>query len=159
MDIQVSSNFERLLFDLNGRDGLALAEQMAGFEATKAMQLTNAQAQGASALFSSARADSDDMMRAMRWAWENCGEQIDPHTACGLHGAQQSGIDASVPVVTLATAHPAKFPDPVERATGSRPALPVRVGDLFEREERYVELPGEYDAVAEYVADRATPKG
>ncbi len=159
MDIQVSSNFERLLFDLNGRDGAALAEQMAGFEKTKGMQLTNAQAQGASALFSSARADADDMMRAMRWAWGNCGEQIDPHTACGLHGAQRSGVDVSVPVVTLATAHPAKFPDPVERATGSRPALPVRVGDLFEREERYVELPGEYDAVAEYIAGRATPKG
>ena len=70
MDIQVSSNFERLLFDLGGRDGAALAAQMAGFEATKAMQLTNAQREGAAALFTSARADADDMAQAIRWAHE-----------------------------------------------------------------------------------------
>jgi threonine synthase len=63
-----------------------------------------------------------------------------------------------VPVVTLATAHPAKFPDAVERATGRRPGLPARVGDLFEREERLTDLPGDYDAVAAYVAQHATPK-
>jgi len=62
-----------------------------------------------------------------------------------------------VPVVTLATAHPAKFPDAVERATGLRPSLPTRVGDLFERDERYVELPGDYDAIAAYVAEHAAP--
>ena len=62
-----------------------------------------------------------------------------------------------MPLVTLATAHPAKFPDAVERATGLRPPLPPRVGDLFEREERYVELPGNYAAVAAYVAEHATP--
>jgi threonine synthase len=158
MDIQVSSNFERLLFDLGGRDGGALAGQMAGFEASKAMQLTNAQRQGASALFSSARADPGDMSDAIRWAWENCGELIDPHTACGLHAARAAGIDAGIPVVTLATAHPAKFRDAVERATGQRPSLPARVGNLFEREERCMELPGEYDAVAAYVAGHASPK-
>ncbi len=158
MDIQVSSNFERLLFDLGGRDGGAMAAQMAGFEASKAMQLTNAQRQGASALFSSARADPGDMSDAIRWAWENCGELIDPHTACGLHAARAAGIEAGIPVVTLATAHPAKFRDAVERATGQRPSLPARVGNLFEREERCVELPGEYDAVAAYVAGHASPK-
>ena len=164
MDIQVSSNFERLLFDLGGRDGKALAEQMAGFERDKAMQLTNAQRAnlaegGAAALFSSERADADDMIRAIRWGWENCGELIDPHTACGLHAARTSGIDPAVPVVTLATAHPAKFRDAVERATGQRPDLPSRVGNLFEREERCAGLPGDYAAVAEYVAAHAVPKG
>jgi len=159
MDIQVSSNFERLLFDLNGRDGKALAEQMAGFEATKAMQLTNAQREGAAALFSSARADADDMARALRWAWDAAGELLDPHTAIGLHAAQQAGIDPAVPVVTLATAHPAKFRDAVERATGHRPALPARIGDLFEREERLVELSGDYAAIADYIAARAVPRG
>lgn len=158
MDIQVSSNFERLLFDLGGRDGVALAEQMAGFEATKAMQLTNAQREGASALFTSARADADEMASTIRWAWEHTGELIDPHTACGLFAARNAGIDASIPVVTLATAHPAKFPEAVERATGQRPTLPTRVGDLFEREEKYETLPGDYDAVAAYVAERASPK-
>ncbi|MFM5906888.1 MAG: threonine synthase [Novosphingobium sp.] len=159
MDIQVSSNFERLLFDLNGRDGKALAEQMAGFEATKAMQLTNAQREGAAALFSSSRTDASEMSAAIRWGWEQCGEMIDPHTACGIHAARTAGIDPSVPVVTLATAHPAKFRDAVERSTGHRPSLPSRVGDLFEREERCTELPGEYDAVTGYVAAHAVPKG
>jgi len=157
MDIQVSSNFERLLFDVGGRDGLALAEQMRGFEAAKAMQLTNAQREGAAALFASARADADDMTKAMRWAYEACGEVIDPHTAIGLHAARAAGIDPSIPLVTLATAHPAKFRDAVERATGTRPSLPGRIGDLFEREERYVELAGDYDAIAAYVAEHATP--
>jgi threonine synthase len=158
MDIQVSSNFERLLFDLGGRDGAALAAQMATFESTKAMQLTNAQREGAAALFSSARADADDMARAIRWAQENCGELLDPHTACGLHAAQRAGLPQGVPVVTLATAHPAKFRDAVERATGHRPGLPARVGDLFDREERCTELPGDYAAVADYVAARAVPR-
>lgn len=164
MDIQVSSNFERLLFDLNGRDGAALAAQMAGFEQAKAMQLTNSQRAnlqegGAAALFSSARADADDMAQAIRWAWENCGELIDPHTAIGLHAARASGLPREVPVVTLATAHPAKFRDAVERATGQRPPLPSRVGDLFEREERCAELPGDYAAVTEYIAAHAVPRG
>jgi len=158
MDIQVSSNFERLLFDVGGRDGLALAEQMRGFEATKAMRLTNAQREGAAALFTSARADADQMSQAMRWAYEACdGEVIDPHTAIGLHAARRADLPADVPVVTLATAHPAKFRDAVERAIGQCPSLPTRVGDLFERDERYVELPGDYDAIAAYVAEHAAP--
>jgi threonine synthase len=158
MDIQVSSNFERLLFDLNGRDGAAMAAQMAGFEATKAMALTNAQREGAAKLFTSARADADDMAQAIRWGWEAAGELIDPHTAIGIHAARKSGLDKSIPIITLATAHPAKFPEAVERCTGHRPGLPERVGDLFERDERYDELAGEYDAVAAYVAERASPK-
>ncbi len=161
MDIQVSSNFERLLFDLTnsgaGRDGAALAEQMRGFEANKTMQLTNAQREGAAALFSSMRADAGDMTKAMSWAYEKCGQIIDPHTAIGLHAARAAGIDPAIPVVTLATAHPAKFPDAVERATGHRAQLPARIGDLFERQERYAELPGDYDAIAAYVAEHATP--
>jgi threonine synthase len=158
MDIQVSSNFERLLFDLGGRDGAALAAQMAGFEATKAMQLSNAQREGAAALFSSCRAEPDDMSQAIRWAWENCGELIDPHTAIGLHAARNTDLPSDVPVVTLATAHPAKFRDAVERATGQRPPLPTRVGDLFDREERCAELPGGYAEVADHVARHAVPK-
>ncbi len=159
MDIQVSSNFERLLFDLGGRDGAAIAAQMAGFEATKAMQLTNQQREGAAALFSSARADAGDMAQAIRWAHEHCGELLDPHTAIGLHAARTAGLAQDIPVVTLATAHPAKFRDAVERATGQRPVLPARIGDLFEREERMIELPGDYAALAEYIAAHAVPRG
>ncbi len=156
MDIQVSSNFERLLFDVGGRDGLAMAEQMRGFDAAKAMRLTNAQREGSSALFASARTDADEMAQTMRWAFEQCGELLDPHTAIGLHAARRSGIAADIPVVTLATAHPAKFPDAVERATGLRPPLPARVGDLFAREESYVELPGNYEAVRRHILEQAS---
>jgi len=153
MDIQVSSNFERLLFDVGGRDGAAMAAQMVGFEASKAMRLTNQQREGAAGLLSSARIDLDDMSLAMRWAYERAGQVIDPHSAIGLGAARQAGIDA--PIVTLATAHPAKFGDAVERATGVRPALPARVGDLFEREERYETLPATFEAVTEYIAKTA----
>ncbi|EDL49006.1 threonine synthase [Erythrobacter sp. SD-21] len=155
MDIQVSSNFERLLFDVGGRDGLALAEQMRGFDASQAMRLTNAQTEGV-ALFTSARADEDDTLQAMRWACENCGEMLDPHTAIGLHAARAADIAPLVPVVTLATAHPAKFPDAVERATGLRPSLPARVGDLFAREESFVELPGTYETVRDHIMEHAS---
>jgi len=155
MDIQVSSNFERLLFDLAGRDGGALAEQMRGFEATKAMRLTDAQRAGAAALFASARVDLDAMALAMRWAHERAGEIIDPHSAIGLAAARSAGLDT--PVVTLATAHPAKFGDAVERATGVRPALPARVGDLFQREERFATLPATFEAVTSHIAERAVP--
>lgn len=159
MDIQVSSNFERLLFDAGGRDGLALADQMRGFEASRAMRLTNAQREGAAHLFGSARIDADGMTMAMRWAYDAAGQIVDPHSAIGLAAAREAGLDPSIPVVTLATAHPAKFRDAVERATGTRPPLPARVGDLFAREESYAKLPGTFAAVTAYVAERATPRG
>ncbi|MET3760805.1 threonine synthase [Sphingomonas sp. UYEF23] len=158
MDIQVSSNFERLLFDLGGRDGHALADQMRGFETSKAMRLTNAQREGAAALFASDRIDLDDMALAMRWACEASGQVIDPHTAIGLASARRADLPADVPIVTLATAHPAKFRDAVERATGQRPVLPARMGDLFEREERYASLPGTFEAVTAYIAERASAR-
>ena len=151
MDIQVSSNFERLLFDLGGRDGAAIAAQMAGFETTRAMHLTNAQREGAAPLFTSASIDADGMASAMRWAYDRAGQIIDPHTAIALAAARADNLDPAIPMVTLATAHPAKFEDAVERATGRRPSLPSRVGSLFEREERYTRLPGTYDAVRDFV--------
>ncbi len=156
MDIQVSSNFERLLFDLGGRDGVALATQMGGFEASKAMRLTNLQHQGAAAHMTSASVDADGMALAMRWAQAHANEVIDPHTAIALAAAQRVAVDA--PMVTLATAHPAKFPDAVERATGMSPRLPSRVGDLFEREEVFDTLDATFGAVSDYIAARATPR-
>src|SRR3546814_5909927 len=95
---------------------------MGGFEASKAMRLTNAQTEGAAALFASDRIDLDEMAMAMRWAGDHAGEVIDPHTAIGLAAARRADV-GDAPVVTLATAHPAKFPDAVERATGARQAI------------------------------------
>ncbi|UYV14323.1 threonine synthase [Porphyrobacter sp. ULC335] len=163
MDIQVSSNFERLLFDAGGRDGTAMAAQMHAFEASKGMALTNAQAQGAATLFTSARADQVETARALQWAYRAAGQVIDPHTGVGLHAAQAvaaaGGVAAGVPLVTLATAHPAKFPDAVERAIGVRPALPARVGDLFGREESFVELAGDYATTRDHVLGAAAATG
>ena len=157
MDIQVSSNFERLLFDLGGRDGAALATQMQGFERDGVLRLTNAQREGAAALFTSERVDADDMTMAMRWTAEAAGQVIDPHTAIGLAAARRVASTVDAPMVTLATAHPAKFGDAVERAVGSRPTLPARVGDLFEREERYTSLPADLSVIAGFIAEHATP--
>ncbi|KQN92567.1 threonine synthase [Sphingomonas sp. Leaf231] len=157
MDIQVSSNFERLLFDLGGRDGAALAEQMRSFEDARAIRLTNTQTQGAAGLFVGERVDTDGMALAMRHAHERSGQIVDPHTAIALAAARRHA-EPGVPMVTLATAHPAKFGDAVERSTGIRPVLPARVGDLFERTERYVTLDATYEAVSGYVAEHAVPR-
>jgi threonine synthase len=154
MDIQVSSNFERLLFDLEGRDGSTTAARMKWFEQMGKMVLSP-DMRKKSALLSSARADADQMSAAMRWAYGAADQIIDPHTAIALHAARASGIKPETPIVTLATAHPAKFPDAVENATGVRPALPARVSHLFDREERFDVLPGTYDAVRDYVLARA----
>ena len=151
MDIQVSSNFERLLFDL---DPDATAGQMAGFEASKCLTLTDAQRAGAAKLFTSARIDGDGMGMAMRWAQECCGQVIDPHTAIGLEAAREAAVARDVPVVTLATAHPAKFREAVERATGVRPALPARIAGLMDRQERFDTLPATLEAVRAYVLER-----
>ena len=164
MDIQVSSNFERLLFDLAGRDpgsssgaGGRIAGMMAGFEQARAMPIPADMLAGARDLFTSVRVDADGMAMALAHAHGRHAMLIDPHTAVGYAAARQVATDlpADVPMVTLATAHPAKFRDAVERATGLRPGLPARVGNLFDREERYERLPGEYDAVKAYVLERA----
>jgi threonine synthase len=154
MDIQVSSNFERLLFDLEDRDGSTLAARMKWFEQMGKMVLS-ADMRSKASLFQSARADADEMMSAMRWANDHSGQIVDPHTAIALHAARAMKMPADVPVVTLATAHPAKFREAVERATGIRPTLPARVGNLFDREERFETLPGDYAAVRDYVLSHA----
>ncbi len=159
MDIQVSSNFERLLFDLSGRDGPCLAKMMSDFETSKAMTIPKDMIAGAKPLFTSARIDANGMALAMRRAAERSGQQIDPHTAIGLAAAYESDVAADVPIVTLATAHPAKFRDAVERATGTRPSLPSRIGSLFEREERFDTLPATIEAIRDYVSARAVPTG
>ena len=157
MDIQVSSNFERLLFDLAGHDGVAIASMMAGFEASRALTIPADMLAGAQGVFSSVRVDADGMALALAHAHSRHAMLIDPHTAVGYAAARTVARDlpADVPMVTLATAHPAKFRDAVERATGQRPGLPARVGNLFDREERFERLPGNYDAVKAFVLANA----
>ncbi len=158
MDIQVSSNFERLLFDCYGRDGETLAEAMRSFEANRVLRLDENIRAPLRDVFSSARVDADAMALAMRYAAECSAESIDPHTAIGLAAAQASDLPSDIAIVTLATAHPAKFRDAVERATGARPLLPDRLAGLFDREERYDVLPAEIEAGKKDVAERATAR-
>ncbi len=154
MDIQVSSNFERLLFDLEGRDGSTTAARMKWFEQMGKMVLS-ADMRRKAGLFLSARTDGEEMAGTMRWAFDNAAQIIDPHTAIALHAARKAEFAPDIPVVTLATAHPAKFRDAVERAIGIRPALPARVGNLFEREERFTVLPSDYATVRDHVLSHA----
>lgn len=154
MDIQVSSNFERLLFDLHGRDGGALATAMEGFEKTRQLTLTPAQRAQAAQLFSAFRADEDETAYTLRRVYAECGIVLDPHTAVGVAAATAFAGDKSGPIVTLATAHPAKFRDAVERATGQRPLLPPRMQGLFDREERFTVLPNDLGAVKIFIEKR-----
>ena len=157
MDIQVSSNFERLLFEASGRDPALTRDQMEVFAQTGRLRLDAVQHTALSPLFTSCRVTEQEDAAAMCWAWERAGCLVDPHTAIALHAARTQECPRGVPVVTLATAHPAKFRSAVERATGTRPSLPPRLGDLFRREERYVTLANNYEAVAGYVAAHARP--
>lgn len=154
MDIQVSSNFERLLFDLHGRDGAALRATMEGFEKSRRMNLSNEQRAQAASLFTSFRADEDETAYTLRQVSTDSGLILDPHTAVGVAAAWAKAPAGDAPVVTLSTAHPAKFRDAVERATGQRPALPPRVQGVFDREERYDVLPNSLEAIESFIAER-----
>jgi threonine synthase len=152
MDIQVSSNFERLLFELLGRDAAATAAQMERFRAEGRMPVPDAAWREATALFRGFALDDEGTLAEIRRLWETAGYLADPHTAIGTAAARaHAPEDPAIPVVVAATAHPAKFPDAVERATGRRPPLPPRLADLYEREERYSTLPSDLGAVEDFV--------
>ena len=121
MDIQVSSNFERLLFELYGRDGKALADAMAAFRSTGTLKVGANALGGVRELFDAGRLDDEGTLAAIADCRKRFGETLDPHTAVGYAVAQQHRRDPAVPMVVLATAHPAKFPDAVQKATGERP--------------------------------------
>ncbi|MCF4166536.1 threonine synthase [Zavarzinia compransoris] len=147
MDIQVSSNFERLLFDLYGRDGAVTAKAMAGFQESGRLALGANVLDQARALFAAVSVNEEMTRETMAMMLRATGLVVDPHSAVGLAGAAGARGDRSVPMVTLATAHPAKFPAAVEAATGIAPGLPPRMADLYERDERYAVLANDADAL------------
>ncbi len=158
MDIQVSSNFERLLFELLDRNAGATAEQMRRFRAEGRMPIPDAAWRQASALFRGFTLDDAGTLAEIRRLWQGQQYLADPHTAIGTAAARQPGLapaDPGIPVVVAATAHPAKFPDAVEQAAGIRPPLPARLADLFEREERFAVLPAELVQVEGFVRGHA----
>jgi threonine synthase len=152
MDIQISSNFERLLFEMNGRDGGATAEQLQRFRKSGSLAVEPDQyAQWIAPTFSAHRCNDEETLATIKRVHAETGMLIDPHTAIGV-AAAEAHKQPGTPIVTLATAHPAKFPDAVERATGVRPALPAHVADLFDRKERIQSLPNDLRAVEDFVA-------
>ena len=151
MDIQISSNLERLLFDLFRRNGPKLAEAMASFRKSGKFVAPKAGWPSVQRLFSAFKLDDPGTLKAMRDIHRRTGLLIDPHSAIGVAAAEAMRKDKSIPVVALATAHPAKFPDAVEKATGIRPALPSHLGDLLTRRERYDILPNDLARVQDYV--------
>ena len=151
MDIQVSSNFERLLFELLGRDAGAVSEMMLRFRTDGELVVDADHLAVLSEQWSGGRVDDERTTAIIRGTYERTGVIVDPHTAVGLGVGQDRRRDGSIPLVSLATAHPAKFPDAVEAAIGIRPALPAKLADLFEREERYDVLPNDLDAVRAHI--------
>jgi threonine synthase len=153
MDIQVSSNFERLLFELAGRNGKSVATMMRRFRKKGELTLSPPRHQRLTRLFSGGRADDTETLATIRRFHETTGMLVDPHTAVGISAAAAQRGDASVPMITVATAHPAKFPDAVEKATGMRPALPARLADLLQRPERFDVLPNDARAVKSFILE------
>jgi threonine synthase len=154
MDIQVSSNFERLLFDLLGRDGAAVERTMTAFRAEGRYDLDRECMEGLRELFSGFRLDDPGTLEEIRRTHEETGELVDPHSAIGLAAARACRGEGAPAIVALATAHPAKFPDAVEKATGRRPELPPRLADLFEREERCASLPNDVARLKQEIRNR-----
>jgi threonine synthase len=152
MDIQVSSNLERLLFEMLGRDGAAVADLMLEFRSEGRVRVAPDRIRWLSEHHDAGELSDDECLAEIGRTYREAGYLMDPHTAVGVGVARRLRRRDHVPMVCLGTAHPAKFPDAVEQATGVRPPLPGHLADLFDRPERYDTLPADLAAVQEYVA-------
>lgn len=153
MDIMVSSNFERMLFDLYGRDGSAIKQLMEDFK-SGTMTLKDEALASARELFTSYRLGDQETIDVIRDVFENTGYLLDPHTAIGVQAARKTRRRQDIPMVCLSTAHPAKFPEAVRKAGQSEdPALPHHMTDLFDREERFEILEKDLSAVQQHIAN------
>jgi len=159
MDIQVSSNFERLLFDMLDRDGAQVARAMGEFRSSGVMSVPPERLQALKGLFSAARCDDAGTLEVIADLHRQSGIFVDPHTAVGIAAARRLRGDPAVPLVVLSTAHPAKFPDAVARATGVSPPLPPALADLMDRPERCTVLPNNLHAVEDFVRTRNSLRG
>jgi threonine synthase len=161
MDIQVSSNFERLLFDAYRRDGGAIRTLMAQLAQSGRFTLSASALSDIRALFAAGRANEEEVAATIRTVLRETGRFVDPHTAVGIAVAEKEPRDPAVPMVVLSTAHPAKFPDAVEAACGQRPSLPEWLSDLDRRPERVTFLPADQEAVERFVlaTSRAAQEG
>jgi threonine synthase len=147
MDIQVSSNFERLLFELVDRDPHMTATLMQDFRATGHMPVPDAAWQRATALFQGLALSDTETTAAIRQIHDNTGYLADPHSAIGIAAGRAAHLPRPAPVIAMATAHPAKFPDAVEAATGIRPSLPPHLAHLMTGEEHFTRAPNHLGSV------------
>ncbi|MCU1499760.1 MAG: threonine synthase [Acidimicrobiales bacterium] len=151
MDIQVSSNVERLLFELYDRNPSLLADRMAEFKDEGVVVTGDTRLATVTEVFDGVAFDDEAIRAEIRRTYETTGEVLDPHTAVGVAAARRSRRDPDVPVICLATAHPAKFPDAVESAIGIRPELPPHLADLLDRSEHFDALPLDLAAIKAHV--------
>jgi threonine synthase len=152
MDIQVSSNFERLLFDAHGRDANAVRKIMSELS-NGGFSIADEPLKKIRAIFDAGRADEAETLATIRAVHQESGYLLDPHSAVGIAVARK--LNVKTPLIALGTAHPAKFPDAVEKACGAHPALPARFKGLAERKERFDVLPADMAAVARYVSEHS----
>ncbi len=154
MDIQVSSNFERLLFDLHHRDGAQIKDLMDGFQEKGALSVSQEILDEARKLFKSAKCDDATTIEVITQTYQKYSMVVDPHTAAGVYAAAECASDNQTPMVILATAHPTKFADAIERAGVCLPDLPGHLSDLLDRKEQYKTLPDSLDAIKDYISAR-----
>jgi len=153
MDIMVSSNFERLLFDLYDRDGLAIDELLTRFK-SEGVSLGAQQAEKMQAIFDSASVSDQQTCETIAQVHEQTGYLLDPHTAIGVRAGRELNTDRAVPMITLATAHPVKFPDAIVEAGLEPPKLPGHLADLFERKEAFQILENDLSSVQQFMMDK-----
>ena len=157
MDIQVASNFERALFEASGRDAAWIAEAMRAFASSGRIDITPEALAALRSRYSAGSADDAETLAAMRRIHAEAGILIDPHTAVAVAVAEKAVKETSNPVVILSTAHPAKFPEAIARATGITPPLPPELTGLLERKERYDIVPNELGALKTRITERIRP--
>lgn len=155
MDIQLSSNFERLLFELHGRDAAAVRRLMERLQQSKGFELDAKPLAALRRDFDAVRIGEPETTREIGRVWRENDRLIDPHTAVGIGAARQKlAAHPEVPMIVLGTAHPAKFPDAVEAATGNRAPLPPHLADIFERDEHFDVLPNEPARIEAFLRER-----
>ncbi|MGV7214150.1 threonine synthase [Bradyrhizobium sp. UFLA05-112] len=161
MDIQISSNFERLMFEANRRDATGVRRLMDSLKQSGRFVLPDATLAAIREEFDAGRADETETSAAIRAAWREAGELVDPHTAVALAVADRDTTDTTVPNIVLSTAHPAKFPDAVEAACGMRPQLPAWLDGLMTKSEHMKVMKNDQSEVERFVlsVSRAAKQG
>jgi threonine synthase len=154
MDIGVSSNFERLLYEFQGRDAALTAQTMANFRRTGKMAVAEPVWRAIARDFTGFRLSDEQTLVEIARLYRESGYLADPHSVIGIAAAREKG-PIGLPIIAAATAHPAKFPDAIEKAVGSRPPLPPHLSDLYEREEKFIRAPNDLAAIEAYVRNFA----